>query len=106
MDTEDLAKKVLANVLCVGVTLSGGEPFAQAEAMADLGRRVKQGGKNVWCYTGYTLEYLLDHAAEHPQWLALLSTVDVLVDGPFVQELRTLNLPFRGSSNQRLIHLT
>lgn len=106
MDTQELAARALSNKLCTGVTLSGGEPFAQASAMADLAHRVRQGGKSVWCYTGYTLEYLLAHLDQDPGWLPLLSAVDVLVDGPFVLAKRDAELLFRGSSNQRIIHLT
>jgi anaerobic ribonucleoside-triphosphate reductase activating protein len=63
-------------------------------------------GKDVWAYSGYTLEQLLAREGkEGEQTRELLSYIDVLVDGPFMQDLRDLTLKFRGSSNQRLIDL-
>ena len=63
-------------------------------------RGARAAGLNVWCYTGYWFEDLLEGAAE---WRALLEAVDVLVDGPFVLGQRSLDLRFRGSSNQRVL---
>ena len=84
------------------VTLSGGDPFYQAEGFASLSRRIKEEtGKTIWCYTGYTLEALLQE--NDPAKMELLSLVDALVDGPFVEELRDPDLQFRGSSNQRIL---
>lgn len=88
-----------------GITLSGGEPFMQAEACAQIAMASKDMGLNVWCYTGFTYESLeilgmMDEAVRE-----LLGQIDVLVDGPFEKRLRTLDLPFRGSSNQRLIDI-
>ena len=82
------------------VTFSGGDPLYQAEAFAELARRIKEETtKTIWCYTGFLYEDLLkDEAAKN-----LLSRIDVLVDGPFIQKLRDEDLLFRGSSNQRLI---
>lgn len=94
---EDLQK----NPLLSGVTFSGGEPFAQAKKMARLGRKIKEKGYTVMCYTGYTLEQLL--AGENEDWLSLLSVCDLLVDGPFLKEQRDLTLLFRGSKNQRIL---
>ena len=84
------------------VTLSGGDPFFQAEGFAELARRIKaETTKTVWCYTGYTLEALVK---ENDPWkMELLRNIDVLVDGPFVQDLRDEQLRFRGSSNQRIL---
>ena len=84
------------------VTFSGGDPFYQAEGFASLSRQIKEEtGKTIWCYTGYTLEELLQE--NDPAKIELLSLVDVLVDGPFVEELRDEQLRFRGSSNQRIL---
>jgi len=87
-----------------GVTFLGGEPFDQAEALAELGRRVQAAGLSVVTYTGHTLEHLQRQA--RPDWLALLAVTDILIDGPFVPQLRSDSLRWRGSSNQRLIFLT
>lgn len=97
---EQVVDGVLANPLIEGLTLSGGEPFAQPEAAAEMARRVKAGGKTVWAYTGYYLEDLL----RKPAARQVLRYVDVLVDGPFIESLRDLALSYRGSRNQRIIH--
>ena len=89
------------NPLIEGITLSGGEPFVQAAACADLARAAHGLGLNVWTYTGYLFEHLRD--AGDPAWTALLAETDVLVDGPFLQKEKSYELHFRGSRNQRLI---
>ena len=103
VNIDDLFRQVAANPLLKGVTLSGGEPFEQAVPLARLARQVRAIGKDVICYTGYTWEYLLEHPDDHRRFRDLLEETDYLVDGPFVEELRDLKLPFRGSTNQRII---
>ena len=98
---EELAEQMLSNPLTDGLTLSGGEPFDQAGECAALAARAKEKGLNVWAYTGYPYETLLEQ--ENPDVLALLEQVDVLVDGPFVERLKSYDALFRGSTNQRLI---
>jgi anaerobic ribonucleoside-triphosphate reductase activating protein len=88
-----------------GVTLSGGEPFMQAAEMADLARRVHALGMNVVTYTGYVYEDLCAMAEKNPAIAQLLDQTDLLVDGPFIMELKDISLRFRGSSNQRLIDM-
>ena len=84
------------------VTFSGGDPLYQVEAFTELARRIKEEtGKTIWCYTGFKYEEIL----EDKHLSMILPYLDVLVDGPFVEELRDPDLPFRGSSNQRIIHL-
>ena len=100
VDTEELADIARNNPLCRGVTFSGGEPFAQAEAFAELAERLKAEGYEIASYTGYTFEQL--QAGTEAQ-RRLLSLLDVLVDGPFLLAERTLELAFRGSRNQRII---
>ena len=101
MEPEEILERMKKNPLLKGITLSGGEPFCQAEALAYLARQVHAAGWDVVCYTGYTLEALL--AMEDPHIRELLEEVDLLIDGPFILEKRDLTLLFRGSSNQRLI---
>ncbi|MBR2680241.1 MAG: anaerobic ribonucleoside-triphosphate reductase activating protein [Exiguobacterium sp.] len=86
-----------------GVTISGGEPFLQSSALAELVKACKWLGKNVWVYTGYTLEQLEEMHDEAIQ--TVLDYADVLVDGRYEQSLRDMGLRFRGSSNQRIIFL-
>lgn len=101
--TKALFEKIKKNPLTSGVTFSGGEPFCQAGAFAELGRLCAGAGYEVACYTGYTLEELLKKAGQEPEVKALLETLDVLVDGPFQQKGRSLDLKFRGSKNQRVL---
>ena len=100
---EELAAMAEHNPLCRGVTLSGGEPFAQAEEAAALARLLKAAGFEVACYTGYTFEELL--ADGTPGQRALLAQLDVLIDGPYVAAQRSLELQFRGSANQRILNV-
>lgn len=82
------------------VTFTGGDPMYQAGAFAALAEGIKrQTRKTIWCYTGFTFEALLKDEPCH----RLLRSIDVLVDGPFVERLRDPDLLFRGSANQRLI---
>ena len=91
------------NPMLKGITLSGGDPFAQAPACAELARRIHALGKDVVAFTGYTFEQLLRGATPENGWRALLEETDILIDGPFIQEQKTLMLPFRGSRNQRML---
>ena len=100
MDEDAILAIVRSNPLCRGVTFSGGEPFAQAEGFARLGRLLKDAGYEVASYSGYTFEQLLNGT---PAQKELLQTIDVLIDGPFLLEERSLQLTFRGSRNQRIL---
>ena len=101
---ENIIKAIEQNPLLQGITFSGGEPFFQAEAFAQLGAEIKKKGLHITTYSGYTFEQLLDGAKQGtPGWAELLAVTDLLVDGKFVLEERSLNLLFRGSKNQRLI---
>lgn len=86
-----------------GVTISGGEPFLQSGELLRVVRGCKALGKNVWIYTGYTLEAL--QQLKNEEINTVLNDADVLVDGRFEQPLMDRSLRFRGSSNQRIIFL-
>ena len=101
----DLVAELLSNPLTAGLTLSGGEPSLQAIGCAALAEAAREHGLNVWCYSGYRVEALLRRTRSEPDLARLLWAVDVLVDGPFLLARRTLALPWRGSSNQRLVAL-
>ena len=104
-DTGELLRRIAANPLLTGVTFSGGEPFCQPEALLPLADGIRAMGRDIFCYTGYTLEQLLELAGQRPAILALLRRIDTLVDGPYLEAQRDLTLRFRGSSNQRVIDL-
>lgn len=103
MTTDEVISRMLSNPLTDGLTLSGGEPFEQAEDCMVIARAAHDHGLNVWCYTGYTYEHLLRHGT--PVQIALLAEVDVLIDGRYEERKRSLALEWRGSSNQRVIDM-
>lgn len=94
-----------------GLTLLGGDPFEpeNQEGLIEFMRRVKEKypGKDVWAYTGYVLDKDLQPGGRlFTQYTReLLSYIDVLVDGPFVEEQKSLMLKFKGSANQRVIDM-
>ena len=96
-DIDDILKTVIDNDF--DVTFSGGDPLFQVEEVTELAKRIKQIGKNIWCYTGYTYEQILADS----KLSQILPFIDVLVDGRFDINLRDISLRFRGSANQRLI---
>ena len=100
-DTEDILAAAAENHLLDGITLSGGDPFLQPVPCLALAEGAHKIGLNVWTYTGYTWEALLEE--NDAEKLALLKETDVLVDGPFLLAERSLELRFCGSRNQRLI---
>ena len=102
-DTEEVRAMLKKNPLLDGLTLSGGEPLLQPQAAREMAEMAKAQGLNVWCYTGDTVEHMLKNCA--PDVMAALEHIDVLVDGPFILEQKTLDLRFRGSRNQRLINM-
>jgi len=82
-----------------GVTFTGGEPFAQAEVLAELAERLRTHDLSLMAFTGYELEELTDH---HQQ--RLLGLLDIVVTGRFIREMKADGLLWRGSSNQK-VHL-
>ena len=122
-----LLADIRANGLAHDVTLSGGEPFEQPKACAALSAELKRNGYGIWCYTGYLYDDLAGRAEAARTQQAqreeagltgnaltegiaddlavgdLLDSIDVLVDGPFVESRKSLELKWCGSSNQRLI---
>ena len=78
-----------------GITISGGEPFEQAESFAVLAKEAKNLGLNIMTYTGYTYEYIVKNSSKHRGWEELLDETDILVDGRFEIEKRNLLLKFR-----------
>jgi anaerobic ribonucleoside-triphosphate reductase activating protein len=103
LDIDEIIGLVKDTGLLRGITLSGGEPFLQAEPMAELAARTKDLGLDVVTYTGYTFEELLEMSRRDSSVARLLSLTDILIDGPYRHEERDLTLAFRGSRNQRII---
>lgn len=83
------------------VTLSGGDPLYHPAEVAEIARRVRALGHSVWVYTGFTWEEI----KRDPLLLGALADVEAIVDGSYIESLRDPDLPFRGSSNQRIIRL-
>lgn len=96
---EDLADKLTEDPFS-DVTFSGGDPLMQVEGFTELAKIVKaRSSKNIWCYTGY----LFEEVVNDEKLSMILPYIDVMVDGPFVEELKSKEFWFRGSGNQRLI---
>ena len=109
--TQEAILKQLAFDYIDGLSLLGGEPFEPQNQCALLPllreMRARLPGKNVWCYTGYTLEsdLLQPSRARCESTDEMLALIDVLVDGAFIEKQKDIRLAFRGSSNQRIIDL-
>lgn len=105
LEISSLVDRIRVLPMVTGMTISGGEPFCQAGECAELAREAKALGKDVVVYSGYTYEQIKDMAAHDSYVHDLLSLTDILIDGPYLQEQRDLNLPYRGSANQRIIKM-
>ena len=97
--TAEIITEIKKNPLLTGITLTGGEPLLQIAPALELAKTAKNLKLDVWLYTGYKFEEIPSDADE------LLKFVDVVVDGEYIEELRNLELEFRGSENQRIIYL-
>lgn len=99
MTPEQVANVVIAHGF--NVTLTGGDPLLHQdlEAVAELVRLLREAELTVWCYTGFRYEQL----AGKPELQELLGMLEAIVEGPFVEALLSPELPFRGSSNQRIM---
>lgn len=98
---EELAASILATEGIEGVTLTGGEPFAQAKALAELAKLIRATGLSVLVFTGYDLDELT-----RPEQRALLDVSDVVVAGRYIAEQRVSGCALRGSANQRIHFLS
>ena len=100
IDLDDIKKEIKNLKYQSGITLSGGDPFFQAESATEIAKYAHECNLNVWCYTGFTYEELIEADDDKKN---LLKNVDVLVDGRFENEKKSLACKFRGSTNQRII---
>lgn len=99
--TDEIIEKVLAED-SKNITFSGGDPFNQSKALLEIAKALKQEGFNIWSYTGYLFEQIIKDG----EMKKVLPYLDVLVDGPFIIDEKSLDVPFRGSRNQRLIDVS
>lgn len=107
-EIDPIIKDIVDNPILSGVTFSGGDPWEQASKFAYMANRIKKERNNdfdIWCYTGYTYEYILKNKVKRNGWEELLNNIDVLVDGKFEDDKKIFGLKFRGSSNQRIIDI-
>ncbi len=102
-EEEKILSEFSKNPLLKGMTLSGGEPTLQAEALFPIAKQVTMMGKDIVLYSGYTFEELIKQASSRPSLMDLLKYTSLLVDGRYEEDQRSLSLLFRGSKNQRLI---
>jgi len=105
MAADDIIAEMFTNPLTDGLTLSGGEPFLQAGGCSVLAAAARRKGLDVWVYSGFTFEELINLSKTDREVSELLELADVLVDGRFVLAQRSLSLKWRGSRNQRVIDL-
>lgn len=104
VDISEVMDRIKSNMPIIrGVTFSGGDPFEQAKALVDVAKEIKKLNLNIWCYTGYTYEEIVNGNDEYKK--ELLKYLDVLVDGPFKKELMENAPKYAGSSNQRILRL-
>ena len=103
VEIDNIIKKISENPLLKGVTLSGGEPFMQANKIAVLLDKIDRNKLNVITYTGFKYEYLIHNSNAENGFMELLNRTDILIDGKFEIENKDENLKFMGSSNQRAI---
>lgn len=103
MTVNELAERILGVPDIEGVTYSGGEPFLQAEGLVSLSKILKDQGKTIVCYTGYTYKEIKN--GDNPYWHELLNYLDILIDGEFIKEAKA-PLLWRGSANQKVHFLS
>lgn len=104
-ELDRILEEIDKNPLLSGVTFTGGEPFCQPKEFYKLGVAIKARGLDIAAYSGYTLEELQEMAGKDEWIKRLIGILDYLVDGPFILEERDLTLEFRGSRNQRFLHM-
>jgi anaerobic ribonucleoside-triphosphate reductase activating protein len=104
-DIEKIIAAIDEDPLLSGVTFSGGEPACQPAGFSTLAKAIKSRGLNIYMYSGYTYEQLMEMSLADTSLSELLEQIDVLIDGRYDETLRDLTLEFRGSSNQRVIDM-
>ena len=105
MQVDEIIAEMSRNPLTDGITFSGGEPLLQAGQCAEIAAAARAKGLDVWLFTGFKFEELLNQANVDQEVACLLENTDVLVDGPYIQAEKSLQLKWRGSSNQRVLDI-
>lgn len=107
---EHILNEIKENPLLDGITLSGGDPFFQAKELLNIVKTCKSNGLDIWAYTGFIFDEFLNFIDNKKcdkriddNMIKLLKHIDVLVDGPFILNQKTLEKGFKGSKNQRII---
>lgn len=103
VEIDDIKKEIDALEGQTGITFSGGDPMCQPKECAEIAKYAKKQGLNIWCYTGYVFERLLEISKKNKDIKDFLKNIDVLVDGPFILSQKSFDVKFRGSKNQRII---
>lgn len=103
IDIDEILEMIEENPLLDGITFSGGDPMDQAAALIPLAREIKERGMNLVIFTGYTYERLMELSPKQPELFELLTFAGILIDGPFIMAKKSLEIKFRGSTNQRII---
>ena len=103
VDIDKLIKKIDKLKGQDGITFSGGDPMMQPDKCAILAKYCQEKGLNVWCYTGFLYEDLLNLSKKVPAVMDFLKQIDVLIDGKFIMSEKSFDTVFRGSKNQRII---
>ncbi|KMT21420.1 anaerobic ribonucleoside-triphosphate reductase activating protein [Clostridium cylindrosporum] len=98
-DVEEILQDILNRKHIDGVTFSGGDPFYQPEEFGYIAKRLREENIHIISYTGFKYENILDNY----KMKELLENVDILIDGPFIENKKTFKMAFRGSENQRAI---
>ena len=104
LSVDELAQEICNTEEIEGVTFIGGEPFAQAEALAELAQIIRSQGLSVMVFSGFTYKYLQDSA--HPAYQRLLANIDLLVDGPYIKSKHSTERRWIGSTNQNIRFLS
>lgn len=99
IELDEIYNDIIKNRFIDGVTFSGGDPFVQVDVFAELSKRLKMNDINIMCYTGYVYEEII----KVDKYKEFLNYIDILVDGRFILERKTLKKPYVGSDNQRII---
>ena len=105
VEESEIVREIAENPLLDGITLSGGEPFMQAPELVEIAKSAREMGLQVMTYSGYAFEELLQLSEERSGYKDLMMYTDILIDGKFELDKKSLDLRYRGSSNQRAIDM-